>query len=308
MSRHSLSGVYAAAITPLDRDFSPDLEAIPTYLQFLAQRGCHGALLLGTTGEGPSFSPGERQEILEAGMRVRQTQPGFHMLAGTGTPSLQETIELTRAAFELGYDGVVVLPPYYYRKAPEQGLFKWYDELLRAAVPEGGCLFGYHIPGVSGVPLPISLLERLADAHPGKFAGLKDSSGDAEHARQLGSRFRDELLVLTGNDRLFSLALENHASGCITALANLASPELRGVWEAFIAGGSDPAAQQRLNSLRDIMDNYSPAPTLLKALLVHLHDMPRWQVKPPLQPVIAEHEHAALSSFNSIYKHTVEAN
>lgn len=61
MSSATLSGVYAAAVTPLKPDFSPDLEAIPHLLGFLAGRGCHGALVLGTTGEGPSFSPAERR-------------------------------------------------------------------------------------------------------------------------------------------------------------------------------------------------------------------------------------------------------
>ena len=63
MSSATLSGVYAAAVTPLKPDFSPDLEAIPHLLGFLAGRGCHGALVLGTTGEGPSFSPAEREAI-----------------------------------------------------------------------------------------------------------------------------------------------------------------------------------------------------------------------------------------------------
>jgi 4-hydroxy-tetrahydrodipicolinate synthase len=111
MSRASLSGVYAAAVTPLKPDFSPDADAIPHLLGFLAGRGCHGALMLGTTGEGPSFSPAERDGIWRAAMRVRQEHPDFRLLAGTGTPSLTETIDLTRLAFELGFDGVVTLPP-----------------------------------------------------------------------------------------------------------------------------------------------------------------------------------------------------
>ena len=61
---HSLAGVYAAAVTPLKADFSPDLEAIPPFIGFLRPARCHGALLLGTTGEGPSFSPDERVTFL----------------------------------------------------------------------------------------------------------------------------------------------------------------------------------------------------------------------------------------------------
>src|SRR5512143_3179954 len=104
MRRADLAGVYAAAVTPLKADFSPDVDAIPPFLSFLAGRGCHGALILGTTGEGPSFSPAERETIWRAAVKVRQQHPEFRLLAGTGTPSLTETIDLTRMAFDIVFD------------------------------------------------------------------------------------------------------------------------------------------------------------------------------------------------------------
>jgi len=118
-----IKGVYAASITPLKKDFSPDLGSLPGYLDFLARRGCHGALLLGTTGEGPSFSTKQRTEIFKAALEVRQEWPEFRLLAGTGTPSLDETEGLTKAVFDLGFDGAVTLPPYYFRASEEDGLF-----------------------------------------------------------------------------------------------------------------------------------------------------------------------------------------
>src|SRR5512140_2006099 len=151
MTLHPLSGVYAAAVTPLKADLSPDLDAIPSFLYFLASRGCDGALLFGTTGEGPSFSPSEREAVWRAALKVRERVPGFRLLAGTGTPSLTETIELTRLAFELGYDAAVTLPPYYFKKATDEGLFQWFEQLITKAVPSDGYLLGYHFPGVAGV-------------------------------------------------------------------------------------------------------------------------------------------------------------
>lgn len=283
-----LSGVYAAAVTPLRPDFSPDLDSIPPLLDWLAGRGCQGALLLGTTGEGPSFAPEERLAIYRAALEVRQKRPGFHLLAGTGTPSLEETVDLTRAAFDLGMDGVVVLPPYYYRKASDDGLFAWFSEVLRRAVPSGGALLAYHIPPVSGVAISPDLVARLQEAFPGRFAGLKDSSGDAEYARLLGNRFGQGLLIMNGTDRLLSLALEAGASGCITALANLFSPDLRLVWDAAQAGGCDPQAQARLDQARSVSERYPPAPPLIKALLARWHGFPRWSVRPPLLPALDE--------------------
>ena len=110
-----LFGVFAAAVTPLKSDLDPDLDSLPEYLAILAGRGCHGALVLGTTGEGPSFSVEQRKAITRAALRVREAQPEFIVLAGTGCASLTDTIELTRGAFDLGVDGCVTLPPFYYK-------------------------------------------------------------------------------------------------------------------------------------------------------------------------------------------------
>ena len=130
-----ISGVFAAALTPLKVDFSIDLDGIPALLDFYRSRGCHGALLFGTTGEGPSFAPAERLEAFHAAQKWRKAYPDFRLLAGTGTPSLPETLELTQAAFEAGMDGVVTLPPYYFRKVSDDGLFAWFSQVIQRAVP-----------------------------------------------------------------------------------------------------------------------------------------------------------------------------
>jgi 4-hydroxy-tetrahydrodipicolinate synthase len=269
----NLSGVYAAALTPLNLDLSIALDDFPILLNFLAKRGCHGALLFGTTGEGPSFSPAERLDALRSA-RAGRPNPDFRLLLGTGTPSLQETIELTRAAFDLGADGVVVLPPYYFRKVTDEGLYAWFSQVIRKAVPPGGALLGYHFPNVSGVGLSLDLLARLKDDFSERFAGGKD------------------LMVLTGNDRLFSTALENQASGCITALANVRSPDLRLVWDAQARGDSEEQAQaqDRLTRARQLLDRYQPAAPTLKALVYHKHHLRRWMVRPPLLPLAEEEE------------------
>lgn len=295
---HELTGVYAAAVTPIRKDQSPDLNAIPGLLEFLDQRGCHGALLLGTTGEGPSFSSEERNAILKTACEYKVNNPDFHLLAGTGTPSLTETISLTRDAFSMGFDGVVVLPPYYFRKVNDDGLFAWFHEVLKRAVPEGGRLLGYHIPPVTGIPFSMDLLEKLKDSFPGKFAGIKDSSADPSFARALGERFGDDLLVLNGNDRLFSIALESHAAGCITALANLYSPELRKIWEENGKQHTKNNTQERVDLLRSVLDNYSPYPPILKAMLAKQHGFPSWLVRPPLMPVNEDVSEKAFHEFS----------
>jgi 4-hydroxy-tetrahydrodipicolinate synthase len=300
MDSQNLRGVYAASLTPLKADFSPALEDVAPFLAFLAKRGCHGALIMGTTGEGPSFSPEERRQVLQAALAVRQEVPEFHLLAGTGTPSLDETAQLTRTAFDLGFDGVVVLPPYYFRKASDAGLFAWFSEVIRRSIPADGAFFGYHIPGMTGVGLSLDLLARLKEAFPRQFLGLKDSSSDPETACRLGERFGADLMVFSGTDSLFSLALEHAASGCITALANYFSPDLRRVWDGFQAGQPDEAAQARLSAARELMDHYPPNPPLYKALLARQFGLPEWAVRPPLLPLAEGLGDTILKSISSI--------
>ncbi len=299
ISQHPLAGVYAAAVTPLQADASLDLDSVPILLEFLASRGCHGVVLFGTTGEGPSFSPAEREALMRAACAARQSVPGLRLLAGTGTPSLSESIDLTRLAFDLGFEGVLAVPPYYFRNATDNGLFTWFSELIRKAVPSDRYLLGYHFPRVAGIGFSLELLARLKDAFPTQFAGIKDSSHDAELTRDLGKKFGSDLVVLNGTDSYLQLALQNKAAGCITAPANILSPGLRKVWDLISQGKEATEVQARVKKQREILEKYPPFPPTLKALLHRLYGMPRWSVKPPLESMAEESEEQVVQEFEN---------
>ncbi|MFN2216419.1 MAG: dihydrodipicolinate synthase family protein [Anaerolineales bacterium] len=279
---HELSGVYAAALTPLNKDLSPDVDLIPQYLAHLEKNGCHGALILGTTGEGPSFSKHERIAIMESARSYKETHPEFKLLVGTGTVNINETIELTEHSFSLGFNGVVVLPPYYYRKIDDRSLFEWYQLIIENAVPEDGYLLAYNIPSMTGISFSLDLLMKLKERFSRQFAGIKDSSSDEQYCRDLGERFGSDLLVLNGNDKLFSLALEKQAQGCITALANLYSPLLRKVWDGFQKAENTEEMQQKITIYRTILEKYAPYACPLKAMMNSMFGFPLSPVKPPL--------------------------
>jgi len=300
-SGHPLAGVYAAAVTPIRAsDSTLDHESVPVLLSFLASRGCHGAVLFGTTGEGPSFSPFERESLMRSASAYRNQLPGFRLIAGTGTPSLSESIDLTKLAFDLGYEAALVVPPYYFRKATDDGLFTWFSELINKAVPKDRYILGYHFPNVAGIGFSIELLARLKKAFPTQFAGIKDSSHDADLARNLGEKFGDDLVVLTGTDTYLKMAMENKAAGCITAAANLISPDLREVWNLMNAGKDVSEAQERVSKQRHVLEKYPPFPPTIKALLHRLHGLPRWAVKPPLESISSELEEQALQEFEGL--------
>ncbi len=300
ISRHPLAGVYAAAVTPLNADSALDLDSVPVLLKFLASRGCHGVVLFGTTGEGPSFSPSERERLMRRACEARHSIPELRLLVGTGTPSLSETIELTQLAFDLGFEGALAVPPYYFRNATDNGLFTWFSELIRKAVPSSGYLLGYHFPNVAGIGFSMELLARLKDTFPSQFAGIKDSSHDANLARNLGKQFGSDLVVLTGTDSYLQLAMQNHAAGCITAPANVLSPNLREVWNLMNEAKDASQAQARVKEQREVLEKYPPFPPTLKALLHRLYGLPRWSVKPPLESISAELEEQVVKEWESV--------
>lgn len=235
---------------------------------------------------------------MRAACTYRDQHEGFRLIAGTGTPSLSETIELTKLAFDLGYDAALVVPPYYFRSASDEGLFNWFSELIRKAVPADKYILGYHFPRVAGVGFSLDLLSRLKDSFPVQFAGIKDSSHDADLARSLGETFGPDLVVLTGTDTYLQLAMQNQAAGCITAPANVLSPLLRQIWEGMRSGSDISEAQERLDHRRHILEQYPPFPPALKALLHRLHGFPRWSVRAPLVDISPEVEDRLIGEFS----------
>ena len=304
MPSHPLSGVYAAAVTPIKSTGAIDLAGLPTLLAFLAQRGCHGALILGTTGEGPSFSPDERSAIWKAAAEWRAKEaPRFQLLAGTGTPSLSETLALTKTAFDLGYEGVCVLPPFFFRDATEDGLFDWVSQVIDKSVPQGRWFLGYHIPAVSGVALSLNLLQRLNSAFPTRFGGLKDSSGSLDSAQAYAKGLPNRA-VLVGSDKLVGSGLAVGAAGCITAGANLWSSQLRGIFDAHKRGTPVASLQGEVSVLREKMDAAPSRPAYIKAMLHAHHGFPLWSVRAPLRNLTEEQTRVAIGSLEVLRSRT----
>jgi 4-hydroxy-tetrahydrodipicolinate synthase len=280
---NNIAGVIPAAVTPFTEQGPPDLQAFQQHLKTLALEGCHGALIMGTTGEGPSLGMTEREALLEAALALEGRHP---ILVGTGTPSLTDTIALTQKAYRLGAKAAVIVPPYYYRNVTTAGLLEYFRRILDDAVPNGQTLLLYHIPHVTGVSIRFDLLEALLTASTGRTLGIKDSSGDLEHVQSLCRRFPD-LHVFVGTDRLLLAGLEAGARGCITAGANvLASLAVR-THQAYTQGKIDEAhrVQDQLTKARSVLERYQPFAASLKALLAIRYGNSSWTPRVPLQPL-----------------------
>lgn len=276
-----LSGVIPAVATPLTEDDQPDLDMLQRHLHSLEQEGCSGVLLMGTTGEGPSFGLDERETIIREG---KSAAGSMKVLAGTGCASLADAKHLTRRAFELGVDAVLVAPPFYYKDVSDAGLLAYYGRLIKEAVPEDGPVLLYHIPQITHVPISFGLLDALGAKSPAPVAGIKDSSGDLTHLMALCKR-EPQLRVFTGNDSHFLSALQCGAAGCITAASNAFAPIAVAVFRAFNEGVDATHHQSKLSEVREVLGGFQPFAASIKHLLARRYGSKGWSVRPPLLPL-----------------------
>lgn len=276
-------GVFAAAATAMTADYSVDLGRTTAHWFRLLDEGCHGLAVFGTTGEANSLAAAERMSTLEAA--VSAGVPASKLWPGTGCCALPEAIELTRHAMGLGVAGVLVLPPFYYKGVSDEGLADWYSTLIEQVNDPRLSLVLYHFPAMSGVAISHVLIETLQDRHPGTVTGIKDSTGDLDGALDLVRRFPD-VSVLPGADPLLLPVSAQGGAGCITAIANLASPLLRCIWD----GHNEPApndealqAHSVLCELRQALGGPDLLPSI-KALLATLRNDSGWRhLRPPLR-------------------------
>lgn len=283
-----VSGVYSAAATPVLASGEPDHATFASHCKALLEEGCDGIALLGTTGEANSFSIAQRQNLL-ASLVEAGVDPS-RLLPGTSQTNVADSIALTRHAVDLGVAATVVLPPFYYKGVSDEGLFRFYAELIEGVGSDRLRIILYHIPPIAQVGLSTDLIARLREQFPGIVIGIKDSSGNLEHMQGLAERF-SEFSVLSGADPFMLPLLRAGGAGCITSSSNLIAKHLRFVfdnWFDAAQGDAVNAAQQRIDAWRNLSNAYVQLPTI-KAMLARRRQHDGWtRVRPPLVELTAE--------------------
>jgi 4-hydroxy-tetrahydrodipicolinate synthase len=151
MKNALFAGVNAAVLTPMRDDLSPDLDRLAERCRWLLANGTDGLAVLGTTGEGNSLGVQEKLDLLD-GLKQRRL-PTEKLLPGVGTTAITDTVKLIRGAEQIGCRGVLVLPPFYYKKPSEDGLFAYFSEVINRA-GTGIHIYLYHIPANPRFPSP----------------------------------------------------------------------------------------------------------------------------------------------------------
>lgn len=278
-----IRGVVAAVATPLFQRLDPDHVALVEHSRRLLANGCDGLNILGTTGSFASFSVAQRRGVMEA--LANSDLPLDAMMVGTGGAAFQDTVELTRRAVELGFAGALVIPPFYYKNVPEDGVYAYFVDLVDAVGASGLRLYLYNFPAMSGVPFTSALVERLLRAFPAVVVGLKDSSNDAAYVAELHRRF-PELDVFPSSESVLASARIAGFAGCISATVNVTAPLAARVWNGDEEPGGD--AQRSLAAIRATISSLPVIPAV-HALIAERYGEERWsRVAPPLYPLTAD--------------------
>jgi 4-hydroxy-tetrahydrodipicolinate synthase len=279
----NLRGILAPALTAVTDDFQIDQERTIAHYAWLLENGCDGVLVFGTTSEANSFSVAERKRLLEqaveAGIKPER------LLVGTGCCAFADSIELTKHAVQIGCAGVLMLPPFYYKQLSGDGLFRYFASLIERVANDSWKLYLYHIPPIAIVPFSFSLIEKLIAHYPEIVAGIKDSSGDFEHTKELIKRFaRPGFDVFPGNESTLLAALRMGAAGCIPGTANVYARLLQTIFRARQTAEAEEH-QSLVSKCRQVILGYPLIPAL-KAIISRMRVDLAWKnVQPPLSPL-----------------------
>jgi 4-hydroxy-tetrahydrodipicolinate synthase len=268
-------GVLVPALTPFGADLAVDRPAFLEFCGWLLAEGANGLAVFGTTSEANSLALAERRGLLEE--LVEKGIPPAHLMPGTGVCSLPDAVELTRHAVEAGAPGVLLLPPFYYKNVPEDGVFAYYAEVMERVGDRRLKVFLYHIPQMSGVPITHTLIARLVNAYGPAIAGLKDSSGSWDSTAGFIKEFPD-LAIFPASERFVLQGLEIGAAGCISASANYQVGDIR----KLIDKGE---GNERVSRVRSVFEKFPLIPALKRAIADRLRNETWRQTRPPLAPL-----------------------
>ena len=282
-------GLWCAMLTPLDASGGVDHGMLVAHAKSLLARGVDGVAPCGTTGEGQSFSVAEREAGIDALLAAGLT--GDRVVAATGCAALPETIALTRHGVRAGCAACLVLPPFFWKDATDEGLFAWYAQVIEAVGDPRLRIYLYHIPQVSGTPLSVDLIARLAAAFPGVIAGVKDSAGSWDNTQALLDRV-PQLAILVGHEPHLPRLLRGGGAGTICGVANVFPALVRALFSPDVTA----ADEQRIVTFIEIAFR-QPFLAGFKAVLAEQTRNAAWRaVRAPLLPLPVDSRRSLLAA------------
>jgi 4-hydroxy-tetrahydrodipicolinate synthase len=240
--------------------------------------------VFGTNSEANSLSAEERKTLLDR--LVDGGLPPGRMMPGTGCCSVTDTVELTRHAVEHGAAGILMLPPFYYKGVTDEGLFRYFAEVIQRVGNARLRIYLYHIPPVSQVPISLALIERLLKAYPSTVVGVKDSSGDWANTKAMLDAFPG-FQVFVGSETFLLRNMRSGGAGCISATANVNPGAIHHLYANWRSADAE-ALQAGLDAVRAAHAKYPMIAALKATIAAYSSDIGWMKLRPPLAELSEE--------------------
>ena len=288
-STKRIRGVLAPVVTPFKADLSPDCKRFIRHCQWLLSQNC-GLAVFGTNSEANSMATNERSTLLDA-VVAAGIDPS-RMMPGTGCCSIAETVRLTTHAVRHGCAGVLMLPPFYYKDVSEQGLYRYFNEVVQRVGDTRLKIYLYHIPPVAVVGITPKLVELLLKAYPNAIAGMKDSSGDWNNTKTFLDAFaKNGFDVFVGSESFLLANMRNGGVGTISATANVNPAAIHQLYRQWNTADDADQQQSKLNVVREVFSSRkfpSMIAALKQAIAIYTNDSEWSRVRPPLVELTRE--------------------
>jgi len=254
----TLHGTFTALVTPFKSNDEIDFDALKKIIIKQVLNKIDGLVPCGTTGESPTLTHNEHREVIAKTIEwAKEINSKITVIAGTGSNSTQEAIDLTRSAADDGADYALVVNPYY-NKPTQAGLFAHFMKIADSSkIP----LILYNIPGRTSISLSIDTISKLAK-HP-RIAGIKEATGDLGFMAEVILNTPDDFVLLSGDDNLLLPVLSIGGKGVISVLSNLLPLKVGNVTRYYLNG-----------NLEDAKKTYYDLLPLMKAMFFETNPIP----------------------------------
>lgn len=275
------TGTYTAIVTPF-RDGAVAYDELKKFVNFQIKGGVSGIVPVGTTGESPTVTHEEHLEVIRA--TIEAADGRVPVIAGTGSNSTREAIDMTQAADAAGADGFLLVAPYYNRPTQE-GLFQHFAQIAEATDKP---IVLYSIPGRCGVEISVKVMERLRAKYP-HVAHIKEAGGSVDRVDQIITALGKDMTVLSGDDSLTLPFMAVGAKGVISVASNLYPKQVSQL--VALALKEDYVKARALHRrlypvVKSIFIESNPTP--IKAALAEAGIISSEEVRLPLSPLTAE--------------------
>jgi len=289
MKLRTLTGAITALITPF-KNRSVAYDDLRKLVESQIKAGIHGLVPVGTTGESPTLSNEEHLEVIRTVIEVARGR--VPVIAGTGSNSTHEAVELTRLSHEAGADGMLIVAPYY-NKPSQAGLFRHFSELAETTDKP---IILYSIPGRCGIEIGVPVIESLRAKYP-HVRTIKEAGGSVDRVDQLKQAMGKDITVLSGDDSLTLPFMSVGAEGVISVASNLFAKEVVQLTELALANDFAKAAKIH-RKLYPVFKTLfiEPNPVPVKTALAHVGRIASDEVRSPLCEMTKANRETLLAS------------